>query len=60
MNAFRAWSAITADDTKRSTEQPPSRTIWARGEDGLAIPLDPTQQLEPGTPASWRTSSEAS
>ncbi|HEY1733560.1 MAG TPA: NfeD family protein [Acidimicrobiales bacterium] len=50
LNGVQGMVGDTAVVTKPINGSHHPGTIRARGEDWLAIPLDPTQQLEPGTP----------
>jgi membrane protein implicated in regulation of membrane protease activity len=50
LNGVQGMVGDTAVVTKPINGSHHPGTIRARGEEWLAIPLDPTQQLEPGTP----------
>jgi membrane protein implicated in regulation of membrane protease activity len=50
LNGVQGMVGDTAVVTKPINGSHHPGTIRARGEDWLAISLDPTQQLEPGTP----------
>jgi membrane protein implicated in regulation of membrane protease activity len=50
LNGVQGMVGDTAVVTKPINGSHRPGTIRARGEDWLAIPLDPTQKLEPGTP----------